>query len=790
MLKDPLCSKAFIDSAFGGGLSSRSKRSVCGIVVHNLSLSTTSSFSSRAKKIAKGPVLRMRVGLMLAMVAYFTCCTKPIHAQQQSAAQEKFSAERAIYADQIAQNYQLPWGKEHPFWPSNAQIEGGTFIQPGAFPTAAYCAHCHEAAYHQWRESAHANSFREPFYTKNVQLLIDEKGMPTARHCEGCHNPIALFSGALTPGSKVKRSFDNDGVSCMVCHSIAKVQANYGTGSYVMGVPAVMVDEKGNPIPGQVSFDSILAHPERHKKAVMKDFYKSAEYCGTCHKAALPTMVNGYKWLRAFGTYDEWQTSSFSKQNPLPFYSKPQKNCQSCHMDREVSSWHDYSAKDGAIASHRWTAGNTAIPYYYKYPDQLHKIASFLQDGRLNVDIFALRKASDDKLIAPLGSTSFALAPGDVVEAMVVIQNKMIGHSLIPEQRDFYEAWVEFEVTDASGRVLAHSGFLKADGTLDVDAHSFTNRMLDKSGNYLDRHQVWSRRAVAYDNTIQSGRSTLVRYQFRIPQDAKGPLQIVARVNYRHFNQGYLNFVLGAKHPPYPVVEIAGQMRTVQIGQNVPQPPGAGDNPEWMRWNNLGIALLDQQQYAGSVNAFQQVTKLRPDYADAYTNIAVAELAWEKYGSARAGVEKSLQISPGNARALYYLALVERNQGHLDSAITDLRSVAQQYPLSRDAHRELGYSYYQEHRYALARDQYQLLQKIDPDDLAAHYNLAILYRRLGMKERAAKEAALFADEKQDPMANTYALNYLSSHPDASNESALWHLHTTLHPAPNSTRNAN
>ena len=724
------------------------------------------------------------------ILACLGCWMQPVHAQDKSSAQERFSSERSSYAAQIAKTYQFPWGKEHPFWPSNAQIQGGTFIQPGAFPTAAYCAHCHEAAYHQWRESAHANSFREPFYTKNVQLLIDEKGMPTARHCEGCHNPVALLSGALTPGSKVNRTFDSDGVTCMVCHSIAKVQANYGTGSYVMGIPAVMVDAKGDPIPGQVSFDAILAHPERHSKAVMKDFYRSAEYCGTCHKAALPTMVNGYKWLRAFGTYDEWQTSSYSKQNPLPFYSKQQQTCQSCHMETEASPWHDYSARNGAIASHRWTAGNTAIPYYYKYSDQLHKTEAALKNENLNVDIFSLRKASDDKLIAPLGSASFTLEPRDVVEATVVIQNKLIGHSLIPEQRDFYEAWVEFEVTDATGRVLTHSGFLNADGTLDAEAHSFTNRMVDKDGNYLDRHQVWSRRVVAYDNTIQSGRSTLVRYQFRIPQDAKGPLRMVARVNYRHFNQGYLNFILGDKHPAYPVVEMAERTRTVQIGQNSPQPAIAGDNPDWMRWNNLGVALLDQQQYARSVNAFQHVTKLRPDYADAYTNIAVAELAWEKYGSARAGVEKSLQLSPGNARALYYLALVERNQGRLDSAITDLRSVTQQFPLSRDAHRELGYSYYQEHKYALAKDQYEMLQKIDPDDLAAHYNLAILYRRLGMKQKAAVEAALFADEKDDPMANTYALNFLRNHPDASNESALWHLHTDIPTARNTTDNAN
>ena len=36
-----------------------------------------------------------------------------------------------------------------------------------------------------------------------------------------------------------------------------------------------------------------------------------------------------------------------------------------------------------------------------------------------------------------------------------------------------------------------------------------------------------------------------MRYQFRIPPDAKGPLDITARVNYRHLRQSYLNNVFG-----------------------------------------------------------------------------------------------------------------------------------------------------------------------------------------------------------------------------------------------------
>ena len=34
------------------------------------------------------------------------------------------------------------------------------------------------------------------------------------------------------------------------------------------------------------------------------------------------------------------------------------------------------------------------------------------------------------------------------------------------------------------------------------------------------------------------------------------------------------------------------------------------------------------------------------------------------------------------------------------------------------------------------------LRDVRPDDLAAHYNLAVLYRRMGLKDKAAEQAAL------------------------------------------------
>ena len=386
---------------------------------------------------------------------------------------EEAVAARQKYNEKIEKTYHDPFAAKSHFLPSNMTTDTGQFMDPKTFPTAQYCGHCHQESHREWRESAHSNSNRAPWYLRNVDLLKTEKGVEFTRHCEGCHDPVALAAGNLTPGGDKRRPFDADGVTCTVCHSIQKVDTR-GTGSYVLGVPAVLVDETGQPITRAVSDGEILAHLDRHSAAVMKPFYKSSEYCSSCHKAALPQDLNGYKWQRAISLYDEWQNSSFAKQSPLPFYQKAAvSTCQTCHMQGEaLKALADPGAKHGELASHRWLGANTLIPQYYHYDEQSKRTVSFLQTNVFNVDIFALEHGTAENLglsagpakavTAPLGRVAYSVAAGEVLTADVVIQNKGIAHSHVPEQRDMYQSWVDFKVSDASGKVLKESGMVNA----------------------------------------------------------------------------------------------------------------------------------------------------------------------------------------------------------------------------------------------------------------------------------------------------------------------------------------
>src|ERR1700761_9587780 len=130
--------------------------------------------------------------------------------------------ERQAWADKVRPLYNFSLVKGNISLPGNAAVEGDDFIQPGAFPNAKYCAHCHEEAYPQWRTALHSNSFRTPFYRPSVNIVMQTKGIQFARHCDSCHNPVAVLSGGLTQDSIVDRKFDQDGLTCMTCHSIQK----------------------------------------------------------------------------------------------------------------------------------------------------------------------------------------------------------------------------------------------------------------------------------------------------------------------------------------------------------------------------------------------------------------------------------------------------------------------------------------------------------------------------------------------------------------------------------------
>ena len=730
----------------------------------------------------------------------------------------------------LAKDYNLPFGP-NPFAPGEVRTSTGTFIRADQFIPASYCAHCHHDAHAQWAQSAHRNSFREPFYKKNVDLFISQNGIEASRHCESCHNPVALVSGALTSNSKMARPFDEEGVTCTVCHSIEKVTYLEGIGSYEIRPPALLlredgkpfegtVDGKGRPVLSEATDQLILSNVDAHRRAMMKDFYKTSEFCAVCHKSALPKQIENYKWRRAFSVYDEWQMSSHSNESPLPFYKKSRNTCLSCHMDLEAAT-SDVASTAGKIASHRWAAANTAIPRFYGFKEQESAVTEFLKNNKLGVDIFTLKKGPayptqregtdlitlrkgasgikvgegfatidainaalypsfrtpDETIIAPIDKSWFTLAPGDTITIGVVVSNPAVGHFFPAELRDFFEAWVEFKVEDAKERVVYHSGFLKPDGEVDQRAHIFQSVQVTEEGDWVRRHNIWDSRGKGYDNFIPPGRSELIRYQVTIPKAARGPLRVTARVRYRRFNRHYSDWVLG-QSVDYPIVDMTTKSVKLKLGENRPATTKL-DADDLVRFNNLGIALFDQLMFADARLAFEKTTEINPNYDYGYVNQALAIFWRENFAEMRKLLDKALAINPNNLRAIYYQGALLNLENKPAAALERFKLVEQRFPRDRMTLNQMGKAFLALSKPAEAQAMFEKVLAIDPDDITALYFILNAYRGTGAYRLADITNAVYLDKFEDWRIHYLANEYIKRDDAALAEAVPWHIHADV-----------
>lgn len=678
---------------------------------------------------------------------------------------------------------EIPELPKSTFSPSNAQTVDGKLIQAEHFFPAARCAECHQETHSQWSESLHRNAGREPFYKESVNILEKQRGIEFTRHCESCHSPVSLLSGALTTGSKVSRAMDDEGVTCSVCHSITDVKLD-GTGSYTIRRPTLLLNDDGTPVFENVTNEQILKNIPNHQKAVMNGVLKKPEFCASCHKAAAPPELNGYKFLRGFNTYDEWQMSGASTDTITPYYRRENRaDCRACHMPQAGEGKPDLAAdKNGTIASHRFLGANTAAPLYYKQTKQVELTEDFLRKDVLSADIFAVKDESAEKSYSALLQNSenkIPLPAGQEITAEVVVFNRRAAHSFPPELRDLYEPWVEFEAIDDKGISIYHSGFIKPDKTLDEKAHVYKSILLSAESKPITRHQVWQSAIKAYDNFLPSGRGDIVRYRFRLPESV-GSVTLKARVNYRRFVQEYTDFVLekyDAAHLDIPVIKMAETEVVLRNGMKTADSKKPGNSElnkaTARRWNDYGISLLEQSQASQAAEAFRSAMIYEPQNPDYPTSAAIAEMRMERYAfDERSQLEKgaelletALRLKPDFPRALFYKALVLRAGNKDQEAEKILTLLAKDHPRDREIWRQLGLTQYGMLKIGAAQKSFEMIVGIDPTDANAWQNLEPIYASLGNSEKSETAKRNYLLWRDDPLAETVAARFFNLNPN-------------------------
>ena len=277
-----------------------------------------------------------------------------------------------------------------------------------------------------------------------------------------------------------------------------------------------------------------------------------------------------------------------------------------------------------------------------------------------------------------------------------------------------------------------------------------------------------------------------MHYAFDIPPASEGPLVIDVQLKYRKFDTRFLRHVQGEsfRYNDLPITVMAADRLVLPLEGGVSAPSQDIGVAAWERWNDYGIGLLrqgDRGSAKGALRqaeaAFSRVEALAPAHgALNLTRVYFKEGRLQEAADALQRASLAQPAAPPWTLA-WYSALVDREYGNLDRAIAALESIVDTrfneardrgFDFSQDnrvltelgrtlyerARRERGKSRSQARLELLqqARSRLELALELDPEDVKAHYNLALVAAGLGDEQAAQRHRALHQRYRRDDNA--------------------------------------
>jgi tetratricopeptide (TPR) repeat protein len=719
---------------------------------------------------------------------------------------------------------------EKYFFPSLTRTSTGNFIPARTLMMDDYCKKCHPDVHAGWLHSAHhLSSFNNPVYlaavreTRDVSLKRDGN-VQASRWCAGCHDVVPFVSGAFDDPKfdDVNHATSQAGLSCTVCHAITNVNTDRGNGDYTIEEPQhYPFAFSDNEVLQWVNNQMVKAKPAFHKKTFLKDFHKTAEFCSTCHKVHLPYELNHYKaFLRGQNHFDPYLLSGVSGHGAKSFYypEVAKTNCSQCHMPLRESN--DFGAKffddSGKLTvhNHLFPSANTGIAWLIDSPETIAAHQKFLE-GTMRVDIFGIKEGGtvDGELLAPLRPELPTLEPGGRYQRETVIRTLKLGHLFTQGTVDSNEVWMDVTVK-AGDAVIGRSGAIDDESRVDPWSHFVNVFMLDEEGFRIDRRNPQDIRVPLYNHQIPPGAGQVVHYDLQLPQQLDDHVTIEVRLQYRKFDKDLMDFAARTAKPgdkpirghelgkPYrnqlPITTLAVDTITLPVrGVETPLPEQKErDIPAWQRWNDYGIGLFleGKAELKQAEHAFLQVEKL--GRFDGPLNAARVYVREGRNDEAVEAINRAtgFQDPAPPAWVVEWLSgLASRQEGNFEAARKSFSNIlATQLPkrkfdfsLDYEVINELGGTLFDlarqirdESRKA-ERDQllneavatFQKTLEIDSENVAAHYNLQLLYQQLGNSELAEQHRELHERYKEDDNIRDRAIRLARERYPAGNHAA-------------------
>ena len=152
--------------------------------------------------------------------------------------------------------------------------------------------------------------------------------------------------------------------------------------------------------------------------------------------------------------------------------------------------------------------------------------------------------------------------------------------------------------------------------------------------------------------------------------------------------------------------------------------------------SNLGIALKDQGKLDEAIACYRRALELKPDFAEVHSNLGIALKDQGKLDEAIACYRRALELKPNFAEAHSNLGSTLKDQGKPNEAIACYRRALELNPDFATAHGNLGNALKDQGRLDDAIACYRRALELKPDDAVVHNNLGKALKDQGKQDEA------------------------------------------------------
>jgi Flp pilus assembly protein TadD len=189
--------------------------------------------------------------------------------------------------------------------------------------------------------------------------------------------------------------------------------------------------------------------------------------------------------------------------------------------------------------------------------------------------------------------------------------------------------------------------------------------------------------------------------------------------------------------------------------------------------NAMGHVLAAQNRLPEAIDHYENAIRLKPNFAEAHSNLGAALERLGKKDEARGHFEEAMRLAPANTQAAAHMGKLLDEHGEVSVAITRYTDMLNADPNNADTHFKLGRCFALLGHSTEAQEQYAEALRLQPDFADAHSELGVELGKSGKVAEALdhfrKAVALKADSEEFHKNLGVALARLHQFDDAATE---------------------